>query len=38
VSETFVDSFLDIGADIIDYSWFHAKVCCVAGVGFFTDA
>lgn len=19
-------------------SWFHVKVCCVAGVGFFTDA
>jgi hypothetical protein len=27
-----------IGADIVVYSWFHVKVCCVAGVGFFTDA
>jgi PHS family inorganic phosphate transporter-like MFS transporter len=22
----------------VGYSWFHVKVCCVAGVGFFTDA
>lgn len=27
-----------IRADIVVYSWFHVKVCCVAGVGFFTDA
>jgi PHS family inorganic phosphate transporter-like MFS transporter len=20
------------------FSWFHVKVCCVAGAGFFTDA
>lgn len=24
--------------DNADFSWFHVKVCCVAGVGFFTDA
>lgn len=25
-------------ADSAKFSWFHAKVCCAAGVGFFTDA
>jgi MFS transporter, PHS family, inorganic phosphate transporter len=24
--------------DNAQFSWFHAKVCIVAGVGFFTDA
>ncbi|KAF8501731.1 phosphate permease [Russula emetica] len=24
--------------DNASFSWFHVKVCCVAGVGFFTDA